>query len=257
MKFLKSCVIHKLCAFSFFPITCFCLAIAKVFPLSHRRDFFFSRLNFAIEMARWHRYIHASRYTNGSLRSEKMKMCEKDKRLMIHPTHFHGRDVVHGDKLFYGDARELAADAGLRLLPPGLPFRFLGLKLGLPCATFLQLQREDRHRPRPLHQALLDACLFRLPVLLCRRFLLFLTRDRLAGVWQTARVLFLLGEVGLPLAIAIAVTIVRRFSRMLLLVLLFLRPLTFFLLFWREAEFLVSVSNRPRWCRPLSMKLTC
>lgn len=58
---------------------------------------------------------------------------------MIRSTHFHGRDVVHGDKLFYGDARELAADARLRLLPPGLSFRLLGLKLGLSCATFLQL----------------------------------------------------------------------------------------------------------------------
>lgn len=116
---------------------------------------------------------------------------------MIRPAHFHGRDVVHGDKLFYGDARELAADAGLRLLPPGLPFRLLGLKLGLPRAAFLQLQREDRHRARPFHQALLDARLLRLPFLLRRLFLL-LTRDGLAGVRQPARVLLLFGEIGLP-----------------------------------------------------------
>lgn len=46
--------------------------------------------------------------TRGYLRSEKNQKCEREglstKRLMIHPAYFHGRDVVHGDKLFYGYA---------------------------------------------------------------------------------------------------------------------------------------------------------
>jgi len=118
-------------------------------------------------------------------------------RLMIHSAHLHGRDVVHGDKLFYGYARELATDTRLRLLPPGLPFRLLGLELSLSGATFLQLQRENSHRARSFHQALLDARLLRLSIFL-RWFLLFLARDCLARVRQAAGILLLLGEMRLP-----------------------------------------------------------
>jgi len=171
---------------------------------------------------------------------------------MIRSAHFHGRDVVHRDKLFYGDARELAADARLRLLPPGLSFSLLGLKLGLPCATFLQFQREDRHRTRPFHQALLNARLLRLPFLL-RRLLLLLTRDSLAGVRQPARVLLLFSEIGLPLAMIVRFPLLM--MMLLLMILLLLRLLALLFLFGRKAEFLVPMSYRPRWCRSLSRKL--